>query len=283
MYLRICADYFWHYFLLSSKHATVSHETRTTEGYEHVLWMYRAILQLILFCSNWRKRKSRWNSTKAMGIIQRNPLRFSMNWNGWKQPPMRQKLRKRSIGRISVRWLWSFFGQKYEIIAFFMFLSLFIQVGRTNLKGISNGIILANLSNLSGCMVVVTYAGWIFKQVGAAHNPNTSAIAIAVTQIIAIFCTSQLCDSLGRKALLKFSFLGCASGLLSFAMYSYLKHQGFDLSSFEFVPVASLSIVILTAASGIVPLMPICTIENLPSEVYLLTYDQTKITLFFLI
>lgn len=61
-------------------------------------------------------------------------------------------------------------------------------------------------------------------------------------------------------------FLGSAVGLISFASYSYLKSHGYALSSFDWVPVVSLCSVIFTAAAGVVPLMPVCTVENLPTK-----------------
>lgn len=146
-----------------------------------------------------------------------------------------------------------------------------ILVERKALKGILNGIILANLSHLTGSFVLITYAALIFKRVGVTHiDPYTSSIAIAIVQIIGVFCTSTLIETLGRRKLLICSCLGSACGLLSFALFSYLKSNGYALTAFEWLPVTTLSFVILAAASGVVPLTPICIVENLPSKVLII-------------
>lgn len=136
------------------------------------------------------------------------------------------------------------------------------------MKGILNGIILSSLAHFTGFLVFITYAAFIFVEVGATQNdPYISSITIAVVQLIGTLCATRFSDSLGRKALLIISLLGSSFGQLSFALYSYLKHNDYELSSFEWVPVASLSFVIFIASSGMVPLMFLCTAEGLPSEV----------------
>lgn len=114
----------------------------------------------------------------------------------------------------------------------------------------------------------ITYAAHIFEQVGASQiDPYISSICIAVVQLIGTLCTTRFSDTLGRKALLITSLLGSAFGMITFATYSYLKHNGYELSAFEWVPVVSLSFVIFIASSGVVPLMFLCTAEGLPAKV----------------
>lgn len=128
---------------------------------------------------------------------------------------------------------------------------------------------LSSVGHLTGFLVFITYAAHIFEQVGASQiDPNISSIAIAVVQLIGTLCTTRFSDTLGRKALLITSLLGTAFGMIVFALYSYLKHNGYTLSAFEWVPVASLSFVIFTASSGAVPLIFLCTAEGLPSKVF---------------
>lgn len=127
---------------------------------------------------------------------------------------------------------------------------------------------MSSLGHFTGFLVFITYAAHIFEQVGASQiDPYISSIAIAVVQLIGTFCTTRFSDTLGRKALLIISLLGSSFGMITFAVYSYLKHNGYQLSSFEWVPVASLSFVIFIASSGVVPLMFLCTAEGLPSKV----------------
>lgn len=73
--------------------------------------------------------------------------------------------------------------------------------------------------------------------------------------------------------------------MFSFALYTYLIRNGYDLSAFEWVPIVSLSFVIFAASAGAVPLtgtyydshhdmkiadinmnLGICTIESIPTK-----------------
>lgn len=144
----------------------------------------------------------------------------------------------------------------------------FILVNRQSLKGLLNGIVLASLVHLSAAVVITTYAAVIFTQIGVQHlDPYISSIVIAVVQIMGTLCSTHLADSMGRKILLIISLLGSAFGLFSFSMYSYLKHNGTNLSAYEWMPVTSLSFVIFIASAGIFPLIFVCTVENLPQKV----------------
>lgn len=136
------------------------------------------------------------------------------------------------------------------------------------LSGIVNGIILGNLAHLTGFLVIISYATLIFEKVGAMRiDPAISSISLALLQVVGTLCTTKFSDSLGRKTLLQCSLLGSAVGMISFASYSYLKQTGYELSAFEWLPMASLSLTIFAASSGVVPLTSICTVENMPTKV----------------
>lgn len=144
---------------------------------------------------------------------------------------------------------------------------------REALKGLSNGIILASLVHLSASLVIVTYSVVIFDKIGATHiDPYISTISIGVMQIVGCLCTTTFSDSLGRKALLIISLLGSSFGLMLFSLYSYLKQNGYAITAFEFVPVMSLSFVIFISSAGILPLIFVCIVENLPSKVRLFAW-----------
>lgn len=144
----------------------------------------------------------------------------------------------------------------------------FISVNRAALKGMSNGIILACLAHFTGYLVFIVYAVLIFKESGVTDiDPYISSIILAVLQLIGNLCTTYCSDSLGRKTLLIISLLGSAFGMFAFALYSYFKHNGFELHAFEWVPVTTLSFVICIASAGVVPLMFVCTVEQLPTKV----------------
>lgn len=87
------------------------------------------------------------------------------------------------------------YGHLFRLVVFFKLLIEIVcrLANRDALKGLSNGIILANFAHLTGIFVFVTYAALVFKQVGASQiDPYTSSIAIAIVQIIGNLCTSRL-------------------------------------------------------------------------------------------
>lgn len=101
----------------------------------------------------------------------------------------------------------------------------------------------------------LVFVALIFDRVGASRiSPSITSISLAVLQLIGTLCTTKFSDSLGRKACLIYSYLGSAFGMFSFALYTYLIRNGYDLSAFEWVPIVSLSFVIFAASAGAVPL-----------------------------
>lgn len=139
---------------------------------------------------------------------------------------------------------------------------------RDALRGFLNGIILACLVHLSASLVITTYSVVIFSKIGATHiDPYVSTITIAVMQLIGTLCSTKFSDSLGRRKLLIISLLGSAFGLSTFSLYSYLRQNGYELTAFEWVPVASLSFVIFITSAGLFPLLFVCTVENFPTKV----------------
>lgn len=143
--------------------------------------------------------------------------------------------------------------------------------------GILYGSVLVVLAFMTGFLVFATYAVVIFKEAGAINiNPHISAISMATLQLIGNLCTATFSDSLGRKALLIVSLLGSSCGIYTFAFYCYLKSIGFDVTAFEFVPVASLLFAIFSASTGVVPLMYLCIIEHIPSEVFTSVTNQIE-------
>lgn len=143
-------------------------------------------------------------------------------------------------------------------------------MNKAAIRGLTIGVVLAWLTQLTGGFSFITYAVLIFKKVGVSHiDPYIASITLAVVQIMGSFFTTQLSDHLGRKFLVLTSLFAAAIGLFSFALYAYLSHNGFDLSPYDWIPVICLCFVIFVASAGIVPLAIVCTVENLPSKVRL--------------
>lgn len=138
------------------------------------------------------------------------------------------------------------------------------------MKGILICVTLSSLDQLTGVYVFLTYPVVIFKQVGTEPilDPHTSSIVVAIIKIAGALSTTKFCDSLGRKALLMFSFVGSALGLFSFALYAHLKKSGYaNFPAFDWLPLICVSFVTYVCAAGIIPLLSLCTVELLPRKV----------------
>lgn len=140
-------------------------------------------------------------------------------------------------------------------------------VERQSLIGIGTGILLAFFTQFTGSFTFLSYAVLIFQESGSTIDPYLSSIIMAIVQIFGSICTTQLADRVGRKCLVITSLIGSAAGLASLSLYSYLIHNGYDLANFQWLPIVSLSFVIFIATIGIVSLVGVFTVENLPIKV----------------
>lgn len=126
---------------------------------------------------------------------------------------------------------------------------------------------MASLAQLVGSFTFITYAVLIFKETGSTIDPYLSSITIAVMQIFGNLFSAQFVDSIGRKLLIIISLVGNVVGLSALALYTYLNQAGYDLSTYSWVPIVSLSFEIFITSAGIVSLASICAIEFLPFKV----------------
>lgn len=135
------------------------------------------------------------------------------------------------------------------------------------MKGLTIGVTLTFLNQMSGCFTFLTYASSIFAGTNVGISPNSSAILLAIAQLIGNLLTTKLADTLGRKILIIISLAGCALGLLTTATYLYLEDNGFNLTFIRWTPVITLSFSIFISSVGLIPLTTVCTIEVLPQKV----------------
>lgn len=118
------------------------------------------------------------------------------------------------------------------------------------MEGLSIGILLVSFTQLTGCFTITSYAVMTFAKVGTHMDPYVSSIMLAVALILGALTTTYLADKLGRRMLNLISMLGSAFGLLATALYYYLNLIGYDLSSFAWVPVVCLSIVVYLSSGN---------------------------------
>lgn len=139
---------------------------------------------------------------------------------------------------------------------------------RCAMKGILIGITLVAISHSTGHYMLTTYAVMIFKIVDSPLlTPYMASILLAVALILGSLTTHLLADILGRRILIMTSLVGSAIGLFAMAIYDYLKLSNYNLSSFSYIPVMSLSFVIFISSAGIIPLSVLVCIENLSPKV----------------
>uniref|UniRef100_A0A1L8DF24 Putative facilitated trehalose transporter tret1 n=1 Tax=Nyssomyia neivai TaxID=330878 RepID=A0A1L8DF24_9DIPT len=134
-------------------------------------------------------------------------------------------------------------------------------------KGFVIGIGLMLLTQFCGCFAFVNYTATIFKESGSELDPNISAIVLGMVQIFGTYTSTIFVDRAGRKTLLLISSIGAATGLILMGTYSFFKFQGYALAFLDWVPVATLSLVIYISSVGILALPYIVLSEVLPSKI----------------
>lgn len=143
------------------------------------------------------------------------------------------------------------------------------------MKGLGIGISLVVFSQFTANVAIMSYSVSIFeifeknKISSTSSDPYLSAIVLAIILIFGSFLGTYFADILRRRILNFISLAGSAIGLFTISLYQYLKLNGYELPSFECVPLISLSFVIFVSSTGIMKLATICSVENLPPKVCL--------------
>lgn len=117
------------------------------------------------------------------------------------------------------------------------------------------------LEQFSGLFGLLFFVATIFKYSGSTISPNLSSIIVGVIQIVGCYCSTLLVDRAGRKILISTSAFGISIGMFVFALYSYLHTQGYDLTYFNWVPLASFSFTLWIANLGVLSLPFLVTSE----------------------
>lgn len=103
------------------------------------------------------------------------------------------------------------------------------------------------LNQFCGCFAMMSFTASIFKESGSNLSPNISSIIVGGIQIIGSMFPTMLVDRLGRKTMMGISAYCTSFGLSFLGAYSLLKHQGYDLSAFNWLPLLLFSFIIFIA------------------------------------
>lgn len=168
-----------------------------------------------------------------------------------------------SVSSTPIAWLIAFLGILCGVILkTFSFL-----VNKQSLKQIGIGLCLIAIVIFSGTFAIIAFASEVFRESNADFDPNLSAIIMAVLHMLGIYLSSMLIDSWGRKYLFGVSCFLCGSALLVFGIFSYLNERDYDMSSFYWLPVASVSFFVFINGAGMRSLPFVYIAEILPENV----------------
>lgn len=140
-------------------------------------------------------------------------------------------------------------------------------MNRNAIKGLAIGIALTTFVQLTANYAIINYAVITFAKAKTNFSANTSSTILAVSLTIGSIATIYLADTFGRKFLNFVSLLGSAFGLLIVSVYHYVNLNGFDVSSFTWIPTVFLSFVIFISSAGIIPLSLVCRFVSLPIKI----------------
>lgn len=136
------------------------------------------------------------------------------------------------------------------------------------------GCSISAITHFTAYYTLTNYATLIFSRTDTSQfSPYVSSIIMAVSITSGSLLSTYLADIFRRKVLIIISMIGCVAGMLSLALYHYLYLNDYDVSSFGWVPVFSLSFVIFVEAAGVLPTSIVCSIENLPTKVHSLLFS----------
>lgn len=118
---------------------------------------------------------------------------------------------------------------------------------------------------LTGIYCIQFYNQGIFEMTGSRLSPEICSIIIGLLQFFSGFVSSVVMERFPRKTLLYFSAAGMALSELPLGLYFYLLQNGFNMDSWSFLPLLTMSVFILTYNSAFGPLPFIISAELYPA------------------
>lgn len=97
---------------------------------------------------------------------------------------------------------------------------------------------------LCGISVLIYYSSVILGDDASHLSVKYATMAFAVALMTSVFIGLLIVDRLGRRPLALFSLFGSFLGLMILAIYMHLKDSGTDVSSYTFLPLVALIIIV---------------------------------------
>jgi SP family facilitated glucose transporter-like MFS transporter 8 len=140
------------------------------------------------------------------------------------------------------------------------------------IKSILTSFGIATLASVNGLYILLNYTESTIAKAGSTLKPSTSAIILAVVQMIGSFLTLDFVERFGRKSLLLISSSACGVFYAIFGAYSYAEYLNIDVSNYKFIPLLSFAALIFAASFGMMTIPFIVIPEILPPKVNCFNY-----------
>lgn len=112
------------------------------------------------------------------------------------------------------------------------------------------GNVLVNIVIFSGLFTFANYYELIFEEAGSSLSPALSSIVVGTIQLAGTISASSVVERVGRKPLILVSAYGSAMCVAVMGLHAMLKDLNVDVSSFAWVPLVCLSLLVFVAANG---------------------------------
>lgn len=121
-------------------------------------------------------------------------------------------------------------------------------------RAIIIGIIMASISQLTGCFALLNYAATVFEDSGSHLSSNESAIIVGAITLIGSLISTYFVDRVGRKFLFTLSTVGATIGLSALGIFVCLKSFDWNVEDYEWIPIVAFSFAIFSASLAILNL-----------------------------
>jgi facilitated trehalose transporter len=129
------------------------------------------------------------------------------------------------------------------------------------------GAALQYLEVMNGCTSITSYSETIFREAGSTLSPALSTVIMGVIFLMGSYISATFVDKAGRKVLMIVSAMGCGTSLSIVSGYSYMRHLGFDVSAYGWIPLCCLSLFMLLASVGVISLHMVISSEILSQKI----------------